>query len=476
MMPNKQTSKVLTNDISTLYRHIALLETILDKIHLGILMVDAEGKIIAYNNEMERYDGYKRDHLIGLAAKDAYDDFFYEPAIEKVQRTGKPLYDQRHRSISWDGRKTDILFDVHPFFHQKKFMAAYVVARGLDQIRDFVANTLEQQRRLSSSTGVTAAPFFFDDLVGKGQKIHSCINLARKMATRNAPIIIVGETGTGKDLFAQGLHNAGFFADGPFVAVNCASLPESLQESILFGTVKGAFTGASDLPGLFEQANGGTLFLDEINSMPLLLQAKLLRVLEEKKVRRIGGRSEVPVSCRIISATNANPFTEMQRKNIRMDLFFRLSTMILTLPPLRERLDDLQELINYFIQIGNREFGLSIQQVEPHLFELMMNYEWPGNIRELLNMIENAMNMVTLEDKTIKLSHLPEYSRKRLLGGTQTMKDAAPLPGLRHQLAAYEKKLIADSLKRHKGNINQTALALGLVRQNLHHKIRKYGL
>jgi arginine utilization regulatory protein len=212
--------------------------------------------------------------------------------------------------------------------------------------------------------------------------------------------------------------------------------------------------------------------------MPLVLQAKLLRVLQEKRVRRLGGQAEIPVNCRIISATNVNPWENLKDRVIRPDLFFRLSAMILPLPTLRSRIEDIPLLLKHFVDKYNADFELTVQGAAPELLEKMMRYSWPGNVRELGNMVENAMNLIAPDQKWITWEHLPEYARLRL-SQTLTLTSLAPeasLAGFRELLEDYEKNLIQRTLVGYRGNISKAATALGLVRQNLHFKIKKYGL
>lgn len=212
----------------------------------------------------------------------------------------------------------------------------------------------EHQLKMKNGKNNNEAHYFLDSIIGSS--LDECKDMAKRIAQYDFPVLIIGETGTGKELFAQGIHNASQRCSGPFVSVNCAALPESLLESILFGTSKGSFTGAVDMPGLFEQAENGSLFLDEINSMPIPLQSKLLRTIQEKRIRRLGSKKEIPVNCRIISASNQNPFDIHAEKTaeIRPDFLFRLSTSVIQIPPLRERKEDIPELCKYFMRTCNQ--------------------------------------------------------------------------------------------------------------------------
>ncbi len=247
----------------------------------------------------------------------------------------------------------------------------------------------------------------FTDIVG-GQEIQKTIKLAKKMALSDAPILLEGESGTGKELFAQAIHNYSK-RSGPFVPINCASLSEELLESELFGYVEGAFTGAKKggKLGLFEVANGGTIFLDEISELSLALQSKLLRVLQEKEIIRVGGVQLIPVNVRVIAATNGNLFEMMESGKFRMDLFYRISTFQLRLPPLRERIEDLEMLINFLISKNGYDIF-----IRKEVLQTLKKYKWPGNIREVENFIDYVGNLFSGE---IGFNELPPYLSKRML-------------------------------------------------------------
>jgi arginine utilization regulatory protein len=264
---------------------------------------------------------------------------------------------------------------------------------------------------------------------------------------------------------------------GPFISVNCAAIPETLFESLLFGTVKGAFTGAVETPGLFEQAEDGTIFFDEINSMPLFLQAKLLRVLQVKSIQRIGSTVQKPINCRIISATNNDPVEAIERKLIRSDLYFRLATITLNIPPLRERKEDINYLAASFIKKYNLKFGLFVDNIAEELLNLFDEYYWPGNVRELENFIEGAMNFVQDKDKTLNLHHLPEYFRKRILSNKKSpVNTIVSDKKLQSVLSETEKEMIESILAQNNRNITKTARELGISRQNLYYKFKILGI
>ncbi len=481
----KETNAQLRQEKDVLERENQLLKTILDSIHEGVYATDEEGKIILYNREVEKTEGLKRSDVLGKKEADVYsyirENNFQEAVTHQVMRTVKPLIEHHYKYHLPDGRRNDILINAYPFFYQEKLAGVYTIGRDVKTIGEFISNTLEMQKKLTKEENNPehgkGARYLLDDIIGDSVEIKETVALARKVGGHSSPILIAGETGTGKELFAQGIHNASLYAKGPFVPVNCAAIPDTLLESILFGTVKGAFTGAVDIPGLFEQAEDGTIFLDELNSMPFSLQAKLLRVLQDKVVRRIGSKKEVPINTRIISATNLDPFVAVQEQVIRSDLFFRLATVTIDIPPLRERKGDIQVLSLYFIRKFNDKFGLFVQKISPDLIKLLEHYYWPGNVRELENIIESAMNFVEHQEEELDMKHLPMYFQERLLKTKGISKYIPGIKGtLRSNLLEYEKSMILDALLRNNWNITRTAKELGILRQNLQHKIKTFNL
>ena len=284
----------------------------------------------------------------------------------------------------------------------------------------------------------------------------------------------MGETGTGKEIFAQSIHRASRRRAGKFLAINCAAVPETLIESLLFGTRKGSFTGSEDKAGYFEEASGGTLFLDELNSMSLAMQSKILRVIQEKTFRRVGGGKDLHLDVRLISSCNEDPFKAISENTFRRDLFYRLSTVMLELPPLREHLEDLEELIRYHLESTAYQFVQGIIRVEPGVYALLRTYHWPGNVRELFHVLDYAQNVA--DAGVMEVRHLPPYLLKH------HAQPAAPAPidfsreTLQSLMDGYERQIISQALDHCGYNISQTAQTLGILRQSLQYRIRKYGL
>jgi arginine utilization regulatory protein len=301
--------------------------------------------------------------------------------------------------------------------------------------------------------------------------------------------MIQGETGTGKELFAQSIHNHSPRRQEKYVGVNCAAIPHDLLEGMLFGTARGAFTGAMDKPGLFESAHGGTLFLDELLAMPVTLQAKLLRVLQEKRVQRVGAVKETPVNVKIISSVSRDPRIAIREELLRTDLFYRLGVVMVKLPPLRERQGNMEELVAHFIEKINGRLGTHVKRISRKVLELFTAYQWPGNIRELEHLIEGAMNLAGQEE-TLGLEHftpgLDSLEKiKPESGEPPVLADLKPEPvdrhdpsqgGLARVQAAHERKAVEKALAASQGNVSQAAKSLGISRQLLHYKIKKYRL
>jgi DNA-binding NtrC family response regulator len=298
-------------------------------------------------------------------------------------------------------------------------------------------------------------------------------DLLARIAESDASVLICGESGTGKELAARALHRQGPRSAGPFVAVSCSAIPEGLLESELFGHVRGAFTDARfTRAGLFVQASGGTLFLDEIGDLPLGLQPKLLRALQERTVRPVGGEAEIPFDVRLIAATNRDLELEVRDGRFRQDLFYRLNVVHIALPPLRERRDDIPILIEHFLARYAEQYGMEPRTLAPDAAAALREHSWPGNIRELQNAIERAFALSP--SGTIGIVDLPPAITRAADDGPSIDDDTAPagLP----TLADAERELIAATLRKTGGNKNEAARLLGIDRQRLYRKIEKYRL
>jgi DNA-binding NtrC family response regulator len=305
-------------------------------------------------------------------------------------------------------------------------------------------------------------------LIGNSPQIKKIINEINQVAQTDMTVMIQGESGTGKEVIARLIHNKSKRAEGPFVPFNCGAIPESLLESELFGYEKGAFTGADKRKlGYFEMADGGTLFLDEIGNMPISQQAKLLRCIEEKAIQHLGGNELIPVDVRIIVATNVDLKNAIEEGKFRDDLYHRIREFVIYVPPLRERIEDIEVLADYFRQISNQELKKNVEKISPRALNILKSYNWPGNVRELKNVIKQA---VLLADKVIEPYHLQ-------IEIEESIEDSLKLKKIIKQTTRnIEKKMIINALKQAKYNKKKAAEILGINRSVLYEKIKKYNI
>ena len=309
------------------------------------------------------------------------------------------------------------------------------------------------------------------DIIGRSPALRAAVDVAHKVARHPSTVLITGESGTGKELIARLIHRASPRVGAAFVAVNCGAIPENLLESELFGHVKGAFTGASaEKRGLFEEADGGTLFLDEIGELPAALQVKLLRVLQEGEVRRVGATTARAVDVRVLAATNRDLAADVQAGRFRGDLYYRVNVVTVHLPALRERREDIPELALHFLERYNHRLGLSVRRIDPAAMRFLVDYGWPGNVRELENVIERAL--VLASDATIAPEQLPEHVRASSVALPPADGDLS----IKRKTDELEQSLIRRALERTHGNRTRAAQLLQLSHRARLYKIREYGL
>ncbi|WP_426980441.1 sigma-54 interaction domain-containing protein [Bacillus pseudomycoides] len=453
-----------------------LYETLLNEIDIGIHMINEEGKTIIYNRKMMEIESMDYKDVL---YKNLLEVFVFEEnqnstligalTLGKAKKNIKQTYFNNKR------QEITTINDTFPIVKNGKIKGAVEIVKEFPPLR---------QTSKGGAIRGHHTKFTFNHIIGNSGAIQSVITEAKKVTRTSSSILIVGETGTGKELFAQSIHNESQRAGKPFISQNCAAIPETLMESLLFGTNKGAFTGAIDKPGLFEEAHGGTLLLDEINSLSPALQAKLLRAIQDKTIRRIGGSQEKEVDVRIITTINEDPIEAITHNRLRKDLYYRLSVVTLFLPPLRQRKEDILPLLHSFIEKYNMQFGLRVQGVDDSVINFFYKHDWPGNIRELEHIIEGAMNLIEDED-VITTSHTParfyeltknEFPIQPPLARWETDKLDHTSKTLKNTIKEMEREYIIQILKEHNGNISQAAKYLGLSRQNLQYRLKKYGL
>ncbi|WP_243116552.1 sigma-54 interaction domain-containing protein [Marinisporobacter balticus] len=455
------------------------MEKILDHVEEGIEMIDARGRIIYLNKAATEYEDIRREEAIGKYMLDIYPSLAPETStlLRAIQK-GIPTFDIQQTFLNYKGKKITTINSSFPIKVKQKIIGAIEISKNITDVKELSEKVVALQEQLLSKgknrkkkDEGDSAKYTFFDIVGKSKEITKVKGLAMKAAQTSSPVLIYGETGTGKELFVHAMHTASTRRNKPFIAQNCGALPGTLLESILFGTIKGSFTGADNRAGLFELANSGTLFLDEINSMPLELQVKLLRVLQDGTIRRVGDSKTRKVDVRIVAASNEEPFVAVENKRLRRDLYYRLNVVGLRLPELKERSGDMPILVKYFVDRFNNQLNKTVKKVSDEVVEIFENYDWPGNVRELEHIIEGAMNLMDGEEITVDClpMHFEKYNRKNL---EKTM-DIKNVP-LKTALQNLEIEMIRKTLKEWNGNISHAAEGLEIPRQTLQYKIKKY--
>ncbi|CCQ92932.1 Arginine utilization regulatory protein RocR [[Clostridium] ultunense Esp] len=449
----------------------------------AIMIVDQYGRIVysvRFNPRFDK-DGCEGDFesIINKNFLEVYPSIDPKEStmIDCIQR-GRPVFVKEQQFKDYKGRTISTQNLTIPIIRSGKTLGAIELSKDITKIEEKIVNkTTTRPIIFKSENFDQKAMYNFDDIITSNKEMLRNIERAKLIADTPSSVLVYGETGTGKELYVQSIHNYSSTKNKPFVAQNCAALPENLFESILFGSVKGAFTGAVDRPGLFEVAHGGTLFLDEINSMPQNLQAKLLRVLQDGKVRRVGDNRDREVDVRIITAMNVEPTKAIELGQLREDLFYRISVVNIKLLPLRERKEDILLYIDHFIKFYNDELGKDVTGVSKGVEELFLKYDWPGNVREIEHVIESSINFA--QKGEIKLVHLPVYLSEKVIEKESNQDEnyyIEPSMSLDDVIEKIEKEMIMKALEKSGGNISRAASLLKITRQRLHYKLSKYNL
>lgn len=448
-----QRKKVITQ----VYQLKNRLQTIIDLLQEGVISTNEKGIIDFINKSGVEILGRKKEEVLNRKIASVLPNSSILSCLEKGE--GFINREEIHR---FKDKDLHLLASTKAINGKGKTIGAVSVFQQIADIKKMFYDISGKQKATH-----------FEDIVGESRELTRVKEMAAKIAPTDTTVLILGESGTGKELFARSIHESSPRSNAPFIAINCASIPTTLLESELFGYEGGAFTGArkGGKVGKFEMADKGTVFLDEIGDMSPHLQVKLLRVLQERKIERVGGIKPIPIDVRIIAATNKNLEEMMKKGEFREDLFYRLNVIQLKIPPLRDRIGDIPLLMDYFLQIYNRRLNKNIQGFSPDAYELMVNYSWPGNVRELENAIAYAINLET--DKVIHKDNLPAKLKEESL---QKEKGS-----LKEILGKYEREIISRTLKKYEGSSlvearQKAADELNIGIATLYRKIREYDL
>lgn len=444
------------------------LESILLSIHDGVLVIDNKGIVKLINPEYTRITGVTPNEIIGKHLK----------AVRPKAQLINVLEDGKERvGIYRKEGSVEYMVDMAPIFKDEKIVGAVSVCKGLTEVHKLAHQLKIDRDHLQKQIGsMNKAKYTFDQIIGKNGGLSEVIHTAKKIAKSNLPILIEGESGTGKELFAQSLHNESRRSNGPFIPVNCASIPISLIESELFGFEEGSFTNSKKggKVGLFEMANGGTIFLDEIGELPLEVQAKFLRVLQEQTIRKIGSSEEKNIDIRVIAATNRDLRSLIQKRMFRDDLFYRLNVLNLYIPPLRERKEDIPKIVKYVLEKHSDHGNHTCYSISKNCLKQLTNIKWNGNVRELKNTIKYAVCMT--DSNEIKTEHLPDYLKEY---NDQQQSSYNLTSTLKEVRESAESTHIKKLLKEHGNQLKDKkviAKKLNISLATLYNRMKKYNI
>ncbi|GIM48316.1 sigma-54-dependent Fis family transcriptional regulator [Collibacillus ludicampi] len=467
----------LAEEVTNLKEMRSMLEAIISSTHDAISVVDEKGHGILINPAYTRLTGLKEQDVIGKPA--TVDIAEGESMHLRVLKTQQPV---RGVHMKVGPKRRDVIVNVAPIIVDGVLKGSVGVIHDMSEIK-MLSDELDKAKQLIRTL---QAKYTFDDIIGSSAEMVMALEQARIAANTSATVLLRGESGTGKELFAHAIHNASARKYKQFVRVNCAAISETLLESELFGYVEGAFTGArrGGKKGLFEEASGGTIFLDEIGELTMSTQAKILRVLQEKEIVRVGSSQAIPVNVRVIAATNVNLERAIQRGTFREDLYYRLNVLPIIIPSLRYRKEDIVPIAHKLIQKFNQEYGRNVEKLSEGAIARMMAYHWPGNVRELENVLGRAIINMQFTETVIEPHHLPDLPPERKKEDDSPSVQKEQIANEEHVcsrtlaeiLEEVEQAHIRRVLKRTKGNKTEAAKILGIAIRSLYYKLEKYGI
>lgn len=484
-----------------LFEHENIYFDLFDHLTEAIYIYNTKRELVYLNRAAEKLDGFTLQYGKGKSIFELYDfekEFNEENSpILITLKTERPM---RNVEVVYymNGKKIVQVCDTAPIYKAGVLIGAYDIQRDLTDVKNIVEENIALKQKVSRQKKLmqkgnpesAIAPV----LIGKSESFQKCKEMALKAACTDSNVMLIGATGSGKEVFAGMIHQHSSRSNGPFLALNCAAIPESLIEGILFGTTKGVYTGAMEREGLLVQANGGTVFLDEINSMPLASQAKLLRVLEERSIMKLGSGKEIPIDVRVISSTNELPQAAIDCQHLREDLFYRLSVVQIMIPALVRRKEDIPLLTEHFISKYNKRFHKNVRGISSEVHDFFMDFPWPGNVRQLKTCVESAMNfaedngMITMEDipqyvleNTSIVNN--DYFDRRISESKERENPKKVFASERHteeklldRIKQKKKQEFIDALNASNGSMTAAAKAMGISKQLMYYYIKKFNL
>ncbi|MEH7886865.1 sigma-54-dependent Fis family transcriptional regulator [Bacillus sp. JJ1609] len=459
----------LAEEITNLKEIQTMLQAIINSSDEAISVVDEDGRGILINPAYTRITGLKEEQVIGQPA--TADISEGESMHMQVLKTRRPV---RGTAMRVGPNKKEVVVNVAPIIVDGILKGSVGVIHDMSEIQ----NLNRELSRARQIIRTLEAKYSFEDIIGRTEEMTIPIEQAKLGAKTPATVLLRGESGTGKELFAHAIHNASDRKFNKFIRVNCAAISESLLESELFGYEEGAFSGAKrgGKRGFFEEANNGSIFLDEIGELPANTQAKLLRVLQEREIVRVGGSKPVSINVRVIAATNMNLEKAIANGSFREDLYYRLNRMPIHIPPLRRRKEDIPELCEKLIRKINQDYGRNVEGVSVNAVKKLMEYDWPGNVRELENVLGRAIIFLNYNDTMIEVQHLPDLQSGQPKGKLEHADPLILTESLSSQMEKYEAKIIRDILEAVNGNKTLAAKKLGVSVRNLYYKLEKHGI
>lgn len=450
----------------------------------GITIINEEGEIlfsVKFNNKLNKNS--QEYEIVGRNFYEIYENLNKsKSSLYKAMELEAPVYVKNQKLKPKGQSEVQISSLSIPIKIGNKIVGGIDLSREEIKTEDIKYENIEKEidklkhiQLESLQLDKSGAKYTLENIITNNFEMKKLKELVKNLSNSKLPVMIFGETGTGKELFAQAIHNESKRKNSIFIAQNCAAIPESLLESIFFGTVKGAFTGAVDAPGLLETANGGTIFLDEINLMPLNLQSKLLRAIQENKIRRIGSKETIDIDIKLIAALNKDPLKAIEDKELRADLYYRLSVLNLNIPPLRERIDDIPVLVKFFVAKYNDLLEKNVKTISCEIFGILEKYHWPGNIRELEHIVAFGMNMISEDSDTLEFSHIEnKWNSLQIINKKERIENIDYNLGLKKIVEEYEKQIIEGVLEECNHNVSKAANILKVPRQTLQRKVSTY--